>query len=56
MVVLLTEIIGNINLTSFLVTGLSPRGVSADGYITVLKIQMEIWKDGRQVNILTIPI
>ena len=29
------------------------ESVSADGYITVLKIQMEICKDGRSVKIVS---
>ena len=34
-----------------LVTGLGPGGTSTDGYITVLKIQREICKDGRREKI-----
>ena len=34
-----------------LVNGLGPGRASADGYIAVLKIQMEICKNGRKVKI-----
>ena len=57
--VLLTNIVININLKTLtilakrlmLVACLGPVCVSVDGDITVLKIQMEICKDGRRVNI-----
>ena len=57
--VLLTNIVNNINLKTLtilaksliLVAYLGLRRVSVDGYITVLKIQMEICKDGRRVKI-----
>ena len=50
MIVLLTKIVSNTNLKTLsilaksliLVTWVGPRRVSADGYITVLKIQMEM--------------
>ena len=59
MVILWQKIVCSINsktltiLTEklFLVTGLGPRRVTADGYTIVLKIQMDICKDGRRVKI-----
>ena len=58
-VVILTKIVSNIDSKTLnvlvkmliLVTGLGPGGTSTDGYITVLKIQIEICKDGRRVKI-----
>ena len=55
---ILTKIVSNINIKNLTIfakrylgclTG--PGRVSADEYITVLKIQMEIFKDRRQVKI-----
>ena len=58
-IVLLAKTVSNINLKTLtilakrliLVTWLGPGNDSADGYNTVLKIQMDIRKDGRQVAI-----
>ena len=58
-IVLLAKTVSNINLKTLtilakrliLVTWLGPGNDSAGGYNTVLKIQMEIRKDGRQVAI-----
>ena len=58
-IVLLAKTVSNINLKTLtiltkrliLVAWLGPGHDSADGYNTVLKIQMEIRKDGRQVTI-----
>ena len=54
MMVLLTKITGNINLKTLTILAkrhlgclTGPRRIYADEYITVLKIQMEICKDGR---------
>ena len=55
MMVLLTKIVSNINLKTstrparklILLAWLGPGRFSADGYITVLKIQMDVCKDGR---------
>ena len=52
MVVVLTKIVSKIDLKTLtiiakrliLVTGMGPRGASTDGYITVLKIPIEIVK------------
>ena len=54
--VLLTKIVNNINLKTLFIlakrliwiTWLSTRRVSADGYITVLKIQMKTCKNGKR--------
>ena len=57
MMILLVKIVGNINLKTLtilakkLVARLGPERVSADGYITVLQIQMKIRKDERRVKI-----
>ena len=56
MMVLLTKIVSNINLKALTILAeigclTGPGYVSADGYITDLKIQMEICKYGRQVKI-----
>ena len=58
MMVLLGKIVSNINLKTItilakeliLVALLGPGCVSADRYITCLKIQIEIYEDGRQVK------
>ena len=54
MMVLLGKILSNINLKTItiliLVALLGPERVSADRYITCLKIQIEIYEDGRQVK------
>ena len=56
MMVLLAKIASNIILKKVNLSCLNgPRRVSADGYITVLKFQMEICKDGRGVNIVSSP-
>ena len=51
MVVILTKVVNkDVNYSrKILVTGLGPGRASVDGYIAVLKIQMEICKDGRRV-------
>ena len=59
MMVLLTKEVSNINLKTetiiakslILVVSLSSGRVFTDGYIIVLKIQMEICKDGRRMKI-----
>ena len=56
MIVLLPKIVSNINLKTLtiltkaliLVAWLGSGRVFADGYITVLKIQMQVSKDGRR--------
>ena len=51
MVVILTEIVSNILAKRLiLVTGLGP-GRATDGYITILKIEMQICEDGRRSKI-----
>ena len=58
MMVLLTKIVSNVNLKMSTILAkrlilnawLSPGCASADWYITVLKIQTKICKDGRQVK------
>ena len=58
LMVLLTKLVSNINLKTsnilakrlILNAWLSPGYVSADWYITVLKSQTKIYKDGRQVK------
>ena len=62
MMILLTKIVSNVNLTTSTILAkrlkldawLGPRCVSADLYIRVLKIQMNILKDGRQVKMKSI--
>ena len=59
MMVLLTKIVSSVNLKTLailpkslnLIVWLDPGHVSADGYITILKNQMEICKDGRWIKI-----
>ena len=61
MIVLYTKIVSNISLKILtilakrliLVAWLDPGHVSADGYITVLKIEMEISKNGGQVKVVS---
>ena len=58
MMVLLTKKVSNVSLKTsatlakrlILGTWLGPGCASADGYITVLKIQTKICKDGRKVK------
>ena len=58
MMVLLTKIVGNVNLIKLTILAKrlildawpGPGCSCADGYITVLKIRMKICKDGRQVK------
>ena len=57
--VVFTKIVSIVNLKALsmlpkrliLIAWLGPRCVSADGYITVIKIHMEICKDGGRVKI-----
>ena len=59
MMELLTNIISNTNLKTLSIPAkrlasvgwLGPGRVSGDGYITVLEIQTEIFKDGKQVKL-----
>ena len=58
MMALLAKIVNNVNLKAstifekrlILDAWLSPGCASADWYITVLKVQIKIYKDGRQVK------
>ena len=55
MMVVLTKIASNIILKKVNLSCLiGPGRVSADGYITVLKFQIEICKDGRGVKIVSL--
>ena len=62
MMALLAKIVSNVNLKAstilekrlILDARLSPECTSADWYITVLKMQMKIYKDGRQVKVESI--
>ena len=61
MTVIYTNIVSNISLKILTILGkrlisvawLDPGHVSADGYITVLKIEKEISKNGGQVKIVS---
>ena len=58
MMVLWTKIVSNINLKTLTILAkrlilldlLGPERVSAEGYITLLKMQMKICKDRRRVT------